>query len=81
MRDSEAVFSPRRRLARLELRSAGSAMLMAPGELDSVGGRCDIQSCTSRETFGFDSRFSVFCEEGGVVIMMVGDGEKGVEGR
>jgi hypothetical protein len=84
MRDSEAVLSPKRRVARLDLCSdvaVGGATAAVFGELDRVGGRCDIQSCTSKETLGFDWRFSVFWDDGGVVIIIVGAGEKGVDGR
>jgi len=84
MRDSDAVFNPKRRFARLDLCSdvaVGGNAAAAFGELDKVGGRCDIQSWTKRETFGFDWRFRVFCEDGGVVMIIVGVGENGVEGR
>jgi len=37
-----------------------------------VGGRCDTQSWTRRDTFGFWSRLVVFLEEGLVVIIIVG---------
>jgi len=40
-----------------------------------VGGRCDTQSWTKRETFGFERRLLVFLEEGLVVIIMVGEDE------
>ncbi len=46
-----------------------------------VGGRCETQSWTSRETRGLLIRFKVFLEEGFVVMMMTGLGLKGVEGR
>ena len=51
-----------------------------------VAGRCEIQSWTRRETFGFEMRLEVLREEGLVVIIMVGfkdaDGEvNGVEAR
>lgn len=39
-----------------------------------VGGRCDTQSWTSRETCGLEIRFRVFLEEGFVVIIIVGEG-------
>jgi hypothetical protein len=67
---------------RLDRCSGGKVtVLLPPGELERVGGRCDIQSCTSNDTFGLDCRLSVFCEEGGVVMIMVGEFEKGVDGR
>jgi hypothetical protein len=37
-----------------------------------VGGRCETQSWTRSETCGFDTRLSVFLEEGFVVIIIVG---------
>lgn len=37
-----------------------------------VGGRCETQSWTSRDTLGFCRRLLVFLEEGLVVIIMVG---------
>jgi hypothetical protein len=81
MRDNEAVLRPRRRLARLDrCWSVGDAM-PALGELERVGGRWDTQSWTNIETRGFASKFSVFWEDGGVVMMIVGVGENGVEGR
>ena len=46
-----------------------------------VGGRCDTQSCTRRDTRGLFIRFKVFLEVGFVVIMITGFGLKGVEGR
>lgn len=38
-----------------------------------VGGRCETQSWTRRETLGFETRLSVFLEEGFVVIIIVGE--------
>ena len=46
-----------------------------------VGGRWDTQSWTRSETCGFDIRFSVFFDEGFVVIIMAGLFEYGEEGR
>ena len=46
-----------------------------------VGGRCETQSWTSRETCGLEIRFSVFLEEGLVVMIIVGEAEYGEEGR
>ena len=40
-----------------------------------VGARCETQSCTSRETCGFEIRLRVFLEEGLVVIIIVGEEE------
>jgi len=51
------------------------------GELERVGGLWDTQSWTSKETRGFDSRFNVFLDEGGVVIIIVGEFENGVAGK
>lgn len=45
-----------------------------------VGGRCDTQSWTRRETCGLEMRFKVFFEEGLVVIIIVGEVEYGEEG-
>jgi hypothetical protein len=77
IRDIDAELSPSSKLARLDL----SGLVLAPGEEERVGGRCDTQSWTSIDTLGLASRFSVFRDEGGVVIMMVGAFENGVEGR
>ena len=46
-----------------------------------MGGRVLTQSWTSNETLGLASKLSVFRDEGGVVIMIVGPVLKGVEGR
>ncbi len=37
-----------------------------------VGGRCETQSCTSRDTRGLRIMLDVFWDEGLVVMMMVG---------
>jgi hypothetical protein len=42
-------------------------------ELLVVGGRCDTQSWTRRETLGLETRLRVFFEEGLVVITIVGE--------
>ena len=44
-------------------------------------GRWDTQSWTSRETWGLERRLCVLRLEGLVVIIMIGEGEKGVEAR
>jgi len=77
IREMEAELRPSSRVARLER----SGLVLAPGELDSVGGLFDTQSWTNNDTRGLASRLSVFREEGGVVMMTVGELEKGVEGR
>ena len=51
-----------------------------------VAGRCEIQSWTRRETFGFERRLEVLRDDGLVVIIMVGFTdvdveENGVEAR
>ena len=46
-----------------------------------VGGLCETQSCTSRDTLGFVSRLVVFLEDGLLVMMIVGVFLNGVEGR
>lgn len=46
-----------------------------------VGGRWETQSWTRRETRGLFKRLSVFFEVGFVVMMITGDGLKGVKGR
>ena len=46
-----------------------------------VGGRCETQSCTSRDTRGLLIRFRAFLDVGLVVMIMTGLGLKGVEGR
>ena len=51
------------------------------GSVSRVGGRCETQSWTRRDTRGLFIRFVVFLDEGLVVIMMTGLGLKGVEGR
>lgn len=38
------------------------------------GGREETQSCTRRETLGFESRLEVFFDEGFEVMMIVGPG-------
>jgi hypothetical protein len=40
-----------------------------------VGGRCETQSWTRRETCGLETRLSVFFEEGLVVMIMAGEEE------
>lgn len=46
-----------------------------------VGGRCETQSCTRRETCGLDIRFNVFFDEGLVVMIIVGLLEYGDDGK
>lgn len=38
------------------------------------GGREETQSCTRRETLGFERRFEVFFDDGFEVMMMAGPG-------
>lgn len=81
MRLSEAVFMPRRSSASEPERGACRA---GDGERPGwlrVGGRCEIQSWTRRETRELDSRLWVLRDEGGVVMMMTGVRENGVLGK
>ena len=68
------VFMPISRVAR-EL----CWFLRPSGETERafVGGRCETQSWTRRETEGFERRFRVLREEGLVVIIMVGAEDRG----
>lgn len=51
-------------------------------EREFVGGRWETQSWTRRETEGLESRFTVFFEDGLVVMIMVGpEGRAFVEGN
>ena len=69
LRALELMFSSK--LARLDrVAGAGGDPCAVSGA--RVGGRCDTQSWTRRETRGFDSRFKVFLDEGLVVIIIVG---------
>lgn len=79
------VFMPMSRVAKLEragLRRPSGEMLR-----ELVGGRCETQSWTRRETEGLERRLMVFFEDGFVVMMIIGPwgsmlpDEKGVEGR
>lgn len=87
MLDSALVFKLSRRLASEERVAAGGGdPSRPPGALAlglgaRVGGRCETQSCTSRETRGLERRWLVLREAGFVVMIMVGCGSKGVEGR
>lgn len=68
--------------AAIELgRGSGGGEPPAEGLRPVVGGRCDTQSWTRRDTFGFCRRLLVFLEEGLVVITIVGVLEYGVDGR
>ena len=75
------VFMFKRRLARLERVACGGGDPSRAGSGARVGGRCDTQSWTSKETRGLLMRLRVFFEAGLVVMMMVGCGLKGVKGR
>jgi hypothetical protein len=61
--------------------SAGGDPARSRFEGAVTGGRCDTQSCTRRETFGFETRLWVLRDAGFVVIMIVGEEVYGVEGR
>lgn len=81
IRERLAVLIPRRSSARLPDRGPGR---VGEGERPGwlrVGGRWDTQSWTRRETSGLSVRLRVLREDGGVVMMIVGPGEYGVEGR
>lgn len=82
MLDSALVFRLSSRLAREERVAAGGGEpSRSPCVGARVGGRCDTQSWTSNETRGLDSKWFVFRDAGFVVMMMVGWGSYGVEGR
>lgn len=81
MRDKALVFILSSRLARLDRGPSGGGEPSRPASAVRVGGRCETQSWTRRETRGFANRFSVFFETGLVVMMMTGEELKGVEGR
>lgn len=66
------VFKLMSREARLDLVAAGGEDASPEASTEAVGGRCDTQSWTSRETRGFDWRFNVFFDEGFVVMMIIG---------
>jgi hypothetical protein len=80
---SALVFKLSKRVARLERLASGggdpvrafSVVVAEPLRAVVVGGRCDTQSWTRRETLGFWTRLRVFFEEGLVVIIIVGEGE------
>jgi hypothetical protein len=80
--DKLAVFMPSSSSARLPERGPGRC---GDGDRwpgwESVGGRCETQSWTRRETSGLSARLSVLRLEGGVVMMIVGVEEYGVEAR
>ena len=65
--------------ARLELRPPVG---LRSRSVPEVGGLLLTQSCTSKLTFGFETRFVVFLELGFVVIIIVGgpEGWNGLEG-
>lgn len=69
------------KLARLERVAWGGGEPSRVGSGFRVGGRCETQSCTRRDTRGLLIRFKVFLDDGFVVIIITGLGLKGVEGR
>ena len=69
------------RLARLDRVACGGGDPSRAGSGARVGGRCETQSWTSRETRGLLMRLRVFLEAELVVMMIVGCGLNGVEGR
>ena len=77
----ELVLMLSNRLAKLDRVASGGGELSRVGSGFRVGGRCETQSWTRRETRGLLMRLSVFLDVGFVVIMITGLGLKGVEGR
>ena len=75
MRLSDAVFIPSSSSASDPERGFGRVGEGERAAWSRVGGRWDTQSCTSSETWGLLARLWVFCDECGVVMMMVGCGE------
>ena len=73
--DRALVFKFNNKLAKLDrVAAAGgepSRWLPEEGRV-MVGGRWETQSCTNRETWGFESRLRVFNDWAFVVIMIVG---------
>lgn len=70
-----------KRLAKLDRVACGGGEPSRVGSGVRVGGRCETQSWTSKDTRGLLIRFRVFFEDGLVVMMITGVGSKGVEGR
>jgi hypothetical protein len=64
-----------------EASGGGDPVLSAVEPRRFVGGRCETQSWTRIETCGLVIRFSVFLEDGLVVIIMVGELLCGEVGR
>lgn len=83
MLESALVFKLRSRLANDDRVAAGGGdPSRSPWGLGArVGGRCETQSCTKSETRGFDMRWFVLRDAGLVVMIIVGYGSKGVDGR
>ena len=77
----ELVLMLSNRLAKLDRVDIGGGDIYIIGSGFRVGGRCETQSWTRRETRGLLIRLSVFLDVGFVVIMITGLGLKGVEGR
>lgn len=77
------VFKSTSRAAREErdVSGGGEPVLSVDPRLWLVGGRCETQSWTSRETCGLEIKFRVFFEEGLVVIIMLGLFEYGEDGK
>ena len=78
---SALVLIFKSRLARLDRVAWGGGEPSRVGSGALVGGRCVTQSWTSNETCGLLIRFRVFFDAGFVVIIIVGYGMNGVEGR
>ena len=75
------VFILSNKLAKLERVACGGGEPSLVGSGFRVGGRCETQSWTRRETRGLLIRFSVFFDEGFVVMMITGLGLNGVDAR
>jgi hypothetical protein len=76
MLESAEVFMLRSRVAREERVAAAGGLplrwVLLELEVCAVGGRCETQSCTSRETRGLERRLRVFRERALVVIIITG---------
>jgi hypothetical protein len=83
MLESALVLRLTSKLAREERVAAGGGdPSRAPAGFGArVGGRWETQSCTRRETRGLIRRCVILRDAGLVVMIMVGCGSKGVEGR
>jgi hypothetical protein len=83
MLESALVLRVSSRFAREDRVAAGGGdPSRVPAGLGArVGGRWETQSCTRRDTRGLTRRCVILRDAGLVVMIMVGCGSKGVEGR